>query len=1276
MKNIIITLFLACTSFTFSHAQLADGTVAPNFTGTDINGVSHNLYTLLDQGKTVYLDFSATWCIICWNYHNTHAMKDLWNTYGPPGTNEAYVLFIESYQPSNTNCLYGPTGCNNSTKGDWVTGTPYPIIDDASIGDLYDVPYYPIVYVICPADKKLYQTGTQNVAGLWNARAQNCATGLQITSSSIQNPACFGTSSGAIDITHSGGAAPFSYNWSNGATTQDLTNIPAGTYTCTITAGNGATSSTSPQVVNNPPAALSLVQTASTIVGCNGVAATITVNATGGWAGNYTYNWNNGQSGATATGLNPGTYTVTATDNMGCSKTLVNSVAPPVTPTAMVAAPSSLTCTQNVVTLNGAGSSSGAGFTYLWTATNGGIITGSTSTLTTTVSAAGMYTLRVTNTSTACSSTAAVSVTNNTTPPVVAAAAPGALNCTVSQLQLSSTGSSQGNNFTYQWSTTNGNIVSGQSSFSPVVNQPGTYRLIITNSANGCTASATATVVQHAPVTATIAAPANISCNGGTNGSATVNPGGGNGVFNYQWSNGSSTAAITGLPAGMYMVTVTDTEFCTATATVNLTQPNTLVVNASATGQSAVGINNGSAVAAPAGGTSGYGYTWSNGATTSAITSLAPGSYTVTITDANSCTAVQAVVVNVYNCAVSAQPAVTNVTCANLSNGTAAVSLSGGTAPFNYVWSNGASSQSVSGLAAGAYLVTVTDGAGCTTLVTANITQPPVIVPNAMSTSQTAVGLNNGTAMVMPSGGTPGYTYQWSNGGNTAFINNLAPGTYTATITDVLGCTAVQPVVVNPYNCAIAASVNAMNVSCANGSNGVVSISMSGGAAPFDYQWSNGATSAAVMNLPAGNYVVTISDAAGCTTLATALITQPTALSTNASATPQTAIGQNNGTATANPGGGAPGYTYFWSNGATTALVTDLAPGSFTVTVTDANGCTAAQTVVVNPLNCNLLVQVNVQNADCSVLNNGAVSVAVSAGNPPFVYLWNTGATTSALIGQTPGTYFVTVSDNTGCQVITPVTIGIADLVPPQITCPGNIRVCPNSNMVTFSAPVGTDNCGLAGSQMVQVSGLPSGSFFPLGTTTQTFRLTDAGGNSSTCSFEIVVSSPVIFENISVVPSTNNQSNGSIDISISGGTAPYFFIWTNTAGQLVGTTEDITNLPAGFYSVKVTDLFGCTFFYAAEVKSVTNNTEPDWISGLSILPNPANELVNIVFETLPPGDIQISVADMSGRVLSSRMITAPATAIDCSGLPAGMYGMIIRTSGGVGYRKLVISPKK
>ena len=213
MKKILLLLSFMLAGTSLAWAQIPNGSTAPNFTVTDVDGNVYTLYNLLDQGKTVYLDVFATWCVPCWNYHQTNALKDIWNQYGPPGTDEAFVISIEGDASTSVNCIWDDPGCVGGTVGDWTAGTPYPIADYSNIMSLYQVTYYPTIFMICPADKKVYEVGQQGASGLWNARSTYCPPlAVATTLNSVEDVDCFGSSTGSIDISVSGGSPPYTYN--------------------------------------------------------------------------------------------------------------------------------------------------------------------------------------------------------------------------------------------------------------------------------------------------------------------------------------------------------------------------------------------------------------------------------------------------------------------------------------------------------------------------------------------------------------------------------------------------------------------------------------------------------------------------------------------------------------------------------------------------------------------------------------------------------------------------------------------------------------------------------------------------------------------------------------------------------------------------------------------------------------------------------------------------------------------------------------------------------
>lgn len=1520
MKKFLLLLTFICSGWAVTLAQLPNGSTAPNFTAVDINGVPHNLYNLLDSGKTVFLDVFATWCGPCWNYHQTHALEEIWDTYGPNGTGEAYVMAIEGDASTSVNCIWGSPSCTGGTIGDWTVGTPYPIADYPAIMSLYQVNYYPTIFMICPANKKVYEAGQQSASGLWAYRESICPPLAVATAvNNVQNVKCYGGNTGSIDISATGGLGPYTYHWSNGAVTQDLNNIPAGTYICTVTNSQGWTGVTDPIEVEGPSAPLSVAVIETTPIGCQGLAGSITVDATGGWSSNYTFTWSNGATGPVQWTVVAGTYTVTVTDDNACTKTTSANLAPAAFPSVTIAPPGttitcanpsltlnanatggysgtyeyqwqtsgngnitagansasatvnaggnysvqvtdpvngcfgfasisvsantnppnanagpgmSVSCSTPAVVLQGSGST-GSAISYMWIASNGGNVASGANTLTPTANAAGTYTLIVSNASNGCTQTSSTTVTGNNTAPTAVAAGgaltcvtntvplsattnagipgyawtgpnnftssipnplvnvpgayivmvtdsvtgctnvdtavvslnttapgasasggsltcvastvtlnassgtngvtfnwtgpnnytstlqnpsvaeageynlmatnpangctsaalavvetnttapaanattPGNLNCQVAQVQLDGTGSSQGANFTYNWTTSNGNIVSGGNTLTPIVDAAGAYDLMVTNTENGCTMQASTSVNQTPVVTAAIGNQENVACHGQSNGSATALAGGGNAAYSYAWSNGETTESVNSLAAGTYTVVVTDGENCTAAASVVITEPTTLAANASATAQTAAGVNDGTATAAPTGGTSAYGYAWSNGGTTATITDLAPGAYVVTVTDANGCTAVQSTIVNAYNCAMASTIASTDVTCFGANNGSAVVTLVGANDPVVYTWNNGATTASVENLAPGNYTVEVIDATNCASTLTVEIAQPAVLAVNATVTGETSLGSNDGTATANPSGGTSGYSYLWSNSETTAAIANLAPGAYTVTVTDANGCTSVQTVVVNAFNCAITAQSNVVNVVCAGQNNGAITVLLGGGAEPYTYEWSNGGSAATITNLGPGTYTATVTDNNGCDVTLESIVTEPAALNSISNTANPLCPDDNSGAIEVLANGGVGPYEFAWSNGANTNNLTGLNPGAYALTLTDANGCTltnnytlvatddvapqiAAQNATL-PLNASGSVTVNLQTLNASVTDNCAVaSVVVSPASFDCSQLGEQAVT-------------ITATDALGNSSVSTVTVTVVDDLAPVVTCPESITRCWYDNVVLYDAPVAQDNCLDGGSWNLE-AGMVSGSTFPVGMTTQTYTFKDASGNVGSCSFAVIITTPIDLAVTKVVNDVNNQGQGSIDITVSGGSQPYTFTWT-LDNSVVGTTEDLTGLVAGTYKVEIKDANGCVVGNEGiTVDNTTHTSEPAWLSGVSLRPNPTNGVTQIVFANVPAGQLEISVMDATGRTLRTQIAEHQATIrLDCTGLPEGVYLVQFRTGLEVGVRKLMVS---
>ncbi len=325
----------------------------------------------------------------------------------------------------------------------------------------------------------------------------------------------------------------------------------------------------------------------------------------------------------------------------------------------------------------------------------------------------------------------------------------------------------------------------------------GEYLLLLTNTQNGCTSTATATVNQNGVVGAEITIQNDASCFGGSDGALSVNAVGGNGTYSYLWENGETDPMLENLAAGTYTVVITDGENCSTTLSLSVNQPDELFANASATALSVPGANDGSATANPIGGSGPYTFAWDNGETTQTINGLNTGFYTVIVTDANGCTTQQTVEVTDGGCSLVASIGATNPSCNGLSNGTATATTTGGAMPLTYAWSSGATSQTAENLVAGTYEVVITDANDCAFTATVTLTEPPVLT--LVPVAQTNIDCPSnpaGSATVEAGGGTGMIDIEWSDGQQGPTATALIAGAYTATATDENGCTSALEITI------------------------------------------------------------------------------------------------------------------------------------------------------------------------------------------------------------------------------------------------------------------------------------------------------------------------------------------------------------------------------------------------------------------------------------------------------------------------------------------------
>jgi hypothetical protein len=656
-----------------------------------------------------------------------------------------------------------------------------------------------------------------------------------------------------------------------------------------------------------------------------------------------------------------------------------------------------------------------------------------------------------------------------------------------------------------------------------------------------------------------------------------------------------------GVPAGTGQVTITNVQLrdCANTPlAVNLGGPASvriappLALTETHVNVACFGGLTGTIDLTVSGGTAPYAYVWSNAATTQDLAGLGSGSYSVIVTDDDGCTSTLVVTLTQPAAALSLTETHTNPLCFGALNGSIDLSVSGGTAPYSYLWNNAAITQDLTGLAAGGYSVTVTDANGCSALLAVTLTQPAALVATATATPVACFGGATGTVTLAVSGGTAGYAFLWSNGATTQNLTGLLAGSYTVTVTDSHGCTASASATVIQPASALLVSETHVNLACFGALTGSIDLTVSGGTAGYSYLWSNGATTQDLANLGAGSYSLTVTDAAGCTSLLSVTLTQPAAaLSLTETHLNPLCFGALTGSIDLSVSGGTAPYSYLWSNSATTQDLAGIGAGSYSVTVTDANGCGAVLAVsLTQPLA--LLATATATPAACFGGTDGAVTLAVSGGTAPYVFVWSNGETTQDIAALAAGSYTVTVIDANNCTVSTSATVAQPALL---------VAVATATPVACFGAATGTVTLavsgGTAGYSYLWSNGATTQNLSGLLAGGYSVTVTDAHGCIATAAATVTQPASALLVSETHTTTCATNPDGTIDVTVAGGTSPYTYLWSNGA-----TTQDLAGLSAGTYSVTVTDAAGCPASLSATVVLRTFTITASAGAGGSIAP--------------------------------------------------------------------------
>ena len=460
-----------------------------------------------------------------------------------------------------------------------------------------------------------------------------------------------------------------------------------------------------------------------------------------------------------------------------------------------------------------------------------------------------------------------------------------------------------------------------------------------------------------------------VSCFGGADGSLGVVVEDGQEPFSFQWSTQSTGQTVSGLTAGEYSVIVRDASGAEVILQENIQEPEAIAVLESVSSPTCSGIANGSIALEISGGVGPYKVSWNDGQEGETLIGLSAGLYIATVTDSKGCTITKGF--NVLNASTLSATALHMKPDCNMQNGSIDLSISGGSGPYSFQWSNGETSEDLTNLGSGLYSVTVTDAAGCSTQKAVLLRENNTLTITGTTNPAACSGDPTGSIDATVSGGTPPYTYQWSSGEITQDITALPAGSYTLKVQDSKGCTATANFSVPTTTFHIARTL--VQPTCYGASNGSITLHEPiGGTSPYTYQWSTGDTGTSLTDLAAGSYSVTVSDAAGCTKTYSFKITDPQELSSSASVSSSACNEEGSYQIDLSITGGSEPYTYQWSNGVTTQDLSNAASGSYTVVITDANGCTTSREVVVEHsdavLTCTILEPLS--SPSCNSSNN------------------------------------------------------------------------------------------------------------------------------------------------------------------------------------------------------------------------------------------------------------------------------------------------------------------
>lgn len=996
---------------------------------------------------------------------------------------------------------------------------------------------------------------------------------LTVTSASTVI-SCFNGADGTATALPNGGTPPYTYLWDNGQTGQTSSGLSLGMTTVTVRDAGGCNMSTSVDISQNDQISLSLSANAPTCF--NGQNGNLTVIASGG-AGNYSYNWENGQTSPTAAALGAGTYQVTVTDQNNCPQ--IGSFNVPNTP-AININQSTLpaTCDTNADGAIDLAITGGTGpYTFTWSDDN---TIGSEDR---TGLPSGVYTVTVMD-APGCQNQLSIFVPSPPAIDLTTASSPvGCAGGNTGSVEATPTGGTAP--YQYAWDI-NGVIMT-----QPVVNNlpAGSYVVTVTDS-NSCQAEEIVHVLQSAGIDVSENIT-NVNCFGNSDGQISLSISGGNIPYLLEWTdmNGNilgDNPLLENQPAGTYQINITDGNGCLQTEQFEILQNSELLLSfGNINNLNCNNVPTGNIELLVNGGDGNYTFNWSNGDNQKDLVNVSAGAYTVTVTDGLNCSQEIATTLS-EPAALAVLDTTLPASCFNTSDGSISLTVTGGSVvtDYQYIWSNGGSTAQQTMLIAGDYQVTIIDDLGCQLAVTYSINSPNEILLSVVEEPATCSSTPTGLATVTAFGGDGNYMYEWDTDAgsqSTATASNLLANIYFVTVTDGNGCSQIATAeVLEPLS--IENSIEQTEVDCFGGTTGTLSADVFGGVAPYTYSWTgpdNFAASASNLDgLAAGVYNLTITDTNGCIFEETTTITQP-ATGLTATVTPLDTVcfGQSTGTATVVPAGGTGAISFLWNyQNQTTTTVNNLPAGNWEVVVTDQSGCSTTQSTEIEE-DPEIIIRLSEMGPQCFDGPDGQAEITAieingnQANFSDYQIMWNNNETTTNIENLNGGErYFVSVTNAIGCiaseviEISNPDPIGILVENISATDCANGSNGAATVNGAGGTQPYSYQWSANAANQITATAeNLSSG----------VYTVIVSDNNQCSSEQEIIIMEPEMLSiefSVSEISCPGN-ADGVISTTISGGTAPYQYAWSTGSNN-----AEVDRIEAGNYELTITDTKGCT----------------------------------------------------------------------------------------------------